>query len=96
MANISINDLNRAIMFQKWDNDQLNSMVQALKYARGQLTKQNIRSIQMGAKVKFVDRNGRSVTGEVTKVAKKFVTVKTQQGMFGTSWRVPANMLEAA
>jgi hypothetical protein len=32
---------------------------------------------------------GRNVTGVVTKIAIKFVTVKTAQG----AWRVPANML---
>lgn len=93
MANISINDLNRAIMFQKWDNDQINSMIQAIKYARGQLTKQNIRAIQLGSKVKFVDRNGRSMSGDVTKVAKKYVTVRINST---TVYRVPANLLEAA
>lgn len=93
MANISINDLNRAIMFQRWDNDQINSMIQAIKYARGQLTKQNIRAIQLGSKVKFVDRNGRYMAGDVTKVAKKYVTVRINPT---TVYRVPANLLEAA
>ena len=43
--------------------------------------------------VKFYShRAGYTVTGTVKKVAIKYVTVSTNQGL----WRVPANMLEAA
>jgi len=37
-------------------------------------------------------KRGMTMSGTVSKIAIKYVTVSTQQGL----WRVPANMLEAA
>ena len=88
----SINEINQAIMFGSFTNDQLMSILQAVKYARGRLTKQTIYSTKLGDQVKFAGRGGRTEIGVVTKVAKKFITVRC--GM--TNWRVPANMLEKA
>ena len=90
--NITISDVNQAIMFGSFTNDQLMSILQAVKYARGKLTKQTIYSTKLGDQVKFTGRSGRTEIGVVTKVAKKFITVRC--GL--TSWRVPANMLEKA
>ena len=93
MSNVSIKEINHAIMFGNLSNDQLNSVVMAVKYAREHLSKANIWTMRMGDRVKFVSsRSGRTEVGDVVKVAKKYVTVKV--GM--TQWRVPANMLEKA
>lgn len=89
---MSINEINHAIMFGNLSNDQLNSVVMAVKYARANLSKANIWTMRLGDRVKFVNREGRTEVGDVVKVAKKYVTVKV--GM--TQWRVPANMLEKA
>jgi hypothetical protein len=52
-----------------------------------------IRSFTKGDTVKFHStKRGVTVTGTVTKVAIKYVTVKDGAML----WRVPANMLEAA
>jgi len=91
-SKISINEINHAIMFGDLSNDQLNSVVQALKFARGRLTQATIWTMRLGDQVKFVNKQGRMETGSVTKIAKKYVTVKC--GF--TQWRVPANMLEKA
>ena len=92
MSNLSINEVNSAIMHQDWTNDQLNSMVMALKYARERLTKRTVWTLSHGAKVQFVDRAGRTQIGTVKKINRKKVIV--QVGM--TNWNVPANMLSAA
>jgi hypothetical protein len=93
MANeLTATQINSHITFQDWNNDELNSMAIALKYARAKLVKKNIWSYRLGDQVKFTGRSGRAEVGQVVKVAQKFVTVKC--GM--TTWRVPANMLEAA
>jgi hypothetical protein len=67
--------------------------VNAVQYARAQLGKAKIREFRKGDTVKFTSvKRGVTVTGTVTKVAIKYVTVKD-----GTMlWKVPANMLEAA
>jgi hypothetical protein len=92
MSNISINEVNTAIMHQEWTNDQLNSMVMAIKYARERIAKRTVWSLTHGARVQFVDRAGRTQIGTVKKINRKKVIV--QVGM--TSWNVPANMLSAA
>ena len=90
MSQLSIKDVNSAIMFGTWTNDELNSIIDAVKWNRNQLTKQIKRSIVPGDNVEFTsNKNGRRMRGFVKKVAIKYVTVDTGMGL----WRVPANML---
>jgi small-conductance mechanosensitive channel len=87
---MNIMEINTAILQGGWTNDQLTSMIDAVKFARARLTEQSKRSLRIGDNVNFTSNKlGRNVTGVVTKIAIKFVTVKTVQG----AWRVPANML---
>lgn len=90
----TIQEVNSAIMFGDFTNDQLNSIISAVKFRRGQLTKENKRSLTVGSRVKFVSsRNGQLIAGTVEKVAIKYVTVRDPlRGL----WKVPASMLEAA
>jgi hypothetical protein len=47
--------------------------------------------------VKFTSsRNGQTILGTVEKVNRKFIIVRENGKAFGGSWRVPANMLQAA
>jgi len=88
----TIQDVNSSIMFGDFTNDQLNSIIAAIKYRRAQITKQNKRTFQLGDSVKFTsNRNGLTYVGTVRKVKIKFVLVNTPGGLFN----VPANMLEA-
>lgn len=89
----SIQDVNSAIMFGDFTNEQLDSIVQAVKYRRAQLVKTKVRSFWNGDTVKFVHpKTGRVHIGVVSKVKIKNVTVREGN----TNWNVPANMLEAA
>jgi len=89
---MSIQEINRAIISGVFTNDDLNSIVDAIKYARAQLTKQNKRTFRLGDQVKFTsNRNGMTYVGTVRKVKIKFILVNTPNGLFN----VPANMLEA-
>jgi hypothetical protein len=89
----TIQEVNSAIMFGDFSNDQLESIIGAIKFRRTQLTKVNKRAFSPGTSVKFYStKRGQTFTGTVEKVAIKFVTVATNQGR----WKVPANMLEAA
>lgn len=88
---MTVTEINRAIMFGNLTNTELMSVIEAVKWARAQMTKQNIRSISRGSIVKFTNsRNGQTYTGTVRKIAIKYVTVDTGQTLF----RVPASILE--
>lgn len=87
----TIQDINSAIMFGNLTNDQLNSIIQAIKYRRSQMTKEIRRSVSLGDQVKFYSsQRNQTMLGTVEKVAIKYITVNTG----GSRWRVPANMLE--
>lgn len=90
---MDIKQINSAIMFGTFTNTELDSIMSAVQYARAQLRAVKIRTFTRGDTVKFHStKRGVTVTGTVTKVAIKYVTVK--DGV--TLWKVPANMLEAA
>ena len=87
---MNITQINTAILQGGWTNDQLSSMIDAVKWNKEQLARQIKRSISRGDNVEFTSsKTGRLTRGFVTKVAIKYVTVDTGMGM----WRVPANML---
>jgi hypothetical protein len=89
----TIQQVNSSIMFGEFTNDQLNSIISAVKFRRMQITKQTKSQLRVGGQVKFVSsRTGQTVVGTVEKVAIKYVTVKSALGR----WKVPANMLEVA
>ena len=93
MTYATIQEVNTSIMFSNFTNEQLDSITSAVQYARAQLRAVKIRTFTKGDTVKFHSiKRGVTVTGTVTKVAIKYVTVK--DGV--TLWKVPANMLEAA
>ncbi len=95
----TISDVNKTIMFGDFTNDQLDSVLAAIKFRRSEIAKQNKRSLPVGSAVKFyASKQGRDIIGTVTKVNRKFVIVREQNSssLFATNWRVPANMLEAA
>jgi hypothetical protein len=89
-----ISEINRAILAGNFTNDQLTSISDAIRFARAQIAQQNKYTLTVGTKVKFTNsRSGQVITGDVQKINRKFVIVKT--GSLNT-WRVPANMLSAA
>ena len=89
---LTIQQVNGAIMLQQWTDTELSSMIDAIKWNRATLAKQIKRGMRVGDQVEFTSsKTGGTVQGTVQKVAIKYVTVKTVQGL----WRVPANMLRA-
>ena len=87
---MSIQTVNAEILQGNFTNDQLTSIIDAVKFARARLTERNKRSLRIGDTVNFNStKQGRNVTGVVMKIAIKYVTVQTSAGL----WRVPANML---
>ena len=87
---MDIKQINQAIMFSDLSNDELMSVIDAVKWKRATLAKLTKASLKVGDNVNFTSsKTGMNVTGVVVKIAIKYVTVKTIQG----AWRVPANML---
>jgi hypothetical protein len=96
---MDIKQINSAIMFGNFTNEQLDSIQSAVQYARAQLRSVKIREFRKGDTVKFTStKRGVTIVGTVEKVAIKYVTVREANTGRITSglWKVPANMLEAA
>lgn len=93
MSQLSIQDVNSTIMFGTFTNDQLDSIISAIKYRRTQVAKENKRELGVGSVVQFTHpRTGRTHQGSVVKIAIK--NIKVRDGV--TVWNVPANMLTVA
>jgi hypothetical protein len=87
---MNIQAINTAIVTGSWTNMELQSMVDAVKFARSRLAQTTKWTLKIGDNVNFTSsKTGQNFTGVVTKIAIKYVTVKTITGL----WRVPANML---
>lgn len=90
---VTIQDINSTIIQGSFTNDQLDSIILAVKFARSQIAQKNKFTLVKGTRVKFVNsRTGQLMIGDVAEVKRKFIHVRV--GM--SNWRVPGNMLEAA
>lgn len=97
MSYATIQEINTSIMFSGLSNTQLDSVMSAVTYARGQLRKEKIREFSKGDIVKFTStKRGVTIVGTVEKVAIKYVTVRESGKVVSGLWKVPANMLEMA
>ena len=89
----TIQEINRTIISGEFTNEQLSSIIEAIKFARNQMTRKNTGSLIVGSRVKFTNsKTGATYTGKVTKVKQKFILVSTDQGPL---YNVPAAMLTA-
>lgn len=90
---MNVQDINTALVTGSFTNDQLSSVIDAVKFARSRLAQTTKVGLRIGDTVKFTSsKTGISMQGKVTKIAIKYVTVSTAQGL----WRVPAQMLSKA
>lgn len=87
---MNVQDINTALITGSFTNDQLSSIIDAVKFARSRLAQSTKVGLRIGDTVKFTSsKTGMSMVGSVQKIAIKYVTVKTNAGL----WRVPAQML---
>ena len=89
---MNIKQINTAIMQGNFTNEELNSIGDAMRFARAQLVVRNKSALTIGSSVKFTSSTRGTISGVVKKINRKFIIVD-QPGQF-RSWRVPANMLE--
>lgn len=90
---MNIKEINSAIMHGNLTNEELNSIGDAIRFARAQLVARNKMSLSIGSKVKFTSSTKGTFIGTVEKINRKFVIVRETGKAFG-NWEVPANMLE--
>lgn len=89
----TISEINHAIMQGDLTNDQLNSIISAIKYRRAQIVREHKRDMRVGLAVKFYHpKLGMDIHGTVNRVKQKFILVDTAKGRYN----VPANLLEVA
>lgn len=87
---MNISQINTAIVTGSFSNDDLNAIIDAVKFARSRLAQTVKFQVRAGTKVRFHStKRMMDVEGTVTKMAQKYATVRTDQGL----WKVPANML---
>lgn len=88
---MNVSQINTAIIQGSFTNDELSSMIDAVKFARARVAQKTKHSVRIGSKVKFTsNRSGQVITGTVRKIAIKNIIVDTPMG----GYKVPANMLE--
>jgi len=89
---MKLQEIKHAIKFGSFTNDELNTLQEAIKFAKSELVHEVKRGLSIGDNVTFTSsRTGKDITGVVEKIAVKYVTVRTIEG----GWKVPANMLTA-
>ena len=88
---MNVQTINMSILEGGFTNDQLTSIIDAVKFARARVADQTKRSLRIGTNVEFTSsKTGRVTRGFVKKIAIKYITVDTGMGL----WKVPANMLK--
>lgn len=81
------------LMSGSLNNDELEQIAQALKYARSQVGNEIKRQLRPGVSVKFYHpKQNFYIAGTVNRIKQKYVLVDTPQGRYN----VPANLLETA
>lgn len=73
----------------KLNNEDLNTVIDAIKLRRNQIHTQQAQTFKVGDTVSFKGRYGRTETGTVTKIKIKNVVVDTGS----VRWNVPGNLL---
>jgi len=99
MSKVDTYEIREQIMFGNLSNDELDGILRAVRFAKAQLIKENKNTLTVGTTVKFTQTStGKHVYGTVEKVNRKYIIVKesSTNNLFGSKWRVPAFMLEAA
>jgi hypothetical protein len=88
---MNVSQINSAIVTGSFTNEELTSIIDAVKFARNRLAQTMKFQVREGTKIRFHStKRNMTVEGVVTKMAQKYATVRTDQGL----WKVPANMLE--
>lgn len=75
------------------DNDELNSVIQAVKDRRGVLARRLGAQFKKGDEVKFTDSCGKEIIGIVEKVNRKSVSIHEKDNPIA-GWRIYPSLLK--
>lgn len=90
---MSVNQIVAELMSGSLNNDEIEQIAQALKYARAQVGRTIKRQLTPGVSVKFYHpKQNFYISGTVNRIKQKYVLVDTSAGRYN----VPANLLEVA
>jgi len=90
---MNVDQIVTELMSGSLNNDDIERIAQALKYARSQVGRAVKRQLQPGVSVKFYHpKQHFYIAGTVNRIKQKYVLVDTPQGRYN----VPANLLEVA
>lgn len=90
---MNLQEIQSAILNTTMTIDDINVLVEAIKFKRTLIGKEVARSLELGSRVKFTDsRDGRVITGTLEAIKIKNASVSTTAGRY----RVPLAMLSAA
>ncbi len=87
---MNVKDINTAIITGNLTNDELNSIADAVRFARTRIASLNKCTLTRGSQVQFKSRQG-VIVGTIEKIAIKRATVNTPVGRYA----VPLSMLQA-
>jgi hypothetical protein len=88
----TIKEVNSAIMYGTFTNQQLDSIIDAVKFRRTAVARENANTLRIGSDVYFIsNRNGRKYQGKLEAIKIKNAIVNTALGKY----RVPLNMIAA-
>jgi 16S rRNA C967 or C1407 C5-methylase (RsmB/RsmF family) len=97
MTELTIPQINSAIVSGKFDSLDLDVIANAIRFARSQMVQKNTGSLVIGTAVKFVNpKTGQTHTGVVKKVKVKNILIDCPSYGRGGLLNVPAHMLSAA
>lgn len=87
---MNIDSINSAIVAGNLSNDELDSVIAAVNYARARIARKNAAKLSVGVMVTFTNpRNGDKFKGRVEAIKIKNASVRCA----GTLYRVPMNLL---
>jgi hypothetical protein len=78
-------------MIMNMDNDEMNSLIETIKFRRNQIQSEAKKLFRVGDKVYFVNKKQGKVYGTVEKINRKYILVDQTNGMM--SWRVSPTFL---
>jgi len=90
---MNVNQIVTELMSGTLNNEDIEKVAQALKYARAQVGKTVKRQLTPGVSVRFYHpKQNFYIAGTVNRIKQKYILVDTPQGRYN----VPANLLEVA
>ena len=88
--NTNINEIKAMIM--NMDNDDLNGLIEVIKFRRNRISSEAKKLFKVGDKVFFISKKVGKVSGNIIKINPKYILVDQTNGI--QEWRVAPTLLK--